>query len=272
MSINSKFDVIPIDVCDAYVTECAADYKSLLTKTEFDIEGLDTDVRFTDTGFSTNHIKEIIKKYSLPKRNTVDKKSDIYRSDLGELHLLRFFEKELHSKYPEEANFVIPLKNIEHRENVDMPARGLDLIGYRVLDKLTLLIGEAKVSDERASPPQVVNSTEDSIYKTHTKHRTETEYLLRKLSNVLRKLDFEHAFYLSQIVFHLEENALEKIRIVYACCLLRDSECFSDNDFGKMKTNSNEFEPNTVHFVVYCFSDSISNLVDAFYQKVLELN
>ena len=271
MSNLHKFDIYQTHVDDAYIASCANNYLRLLTATTFNTNELDKDPRLSDLGFATDTLKKIIKKYSVPVRNTTSKKNDIYRSDLGELLMVSFFEKRLKDKYPNEENFIIPIKNISNRENIDMPARGLDVVGYRLEDVITLLLGEAKVSDEKESPPQVVDKNDDSLYKTHTLHRTDKGYLLKKLANIATKLSYQHSYFFLQVIGYIEEDKTDKFKLVYGCCLLRDSQCHQQNDFGKMRTCAVEFEPNSIHFVVVCFDSSIADTVNRFHNKVMEL-
>lgn len=267
-----KFDIYKRTVDASYIASCATNYLQLLTSTAFDPSKVDSDPRFSDVGFSSSKLKELIKKYSTPSRKTTTKKDDIYRSDLGELIMISFFEKTLKSKYPNEENFIIPIKNIATRENIDMPARGLDVVGYRNGETINLLLGEAKVSEERNSPPKVVDKNKDSLYETHTKHRTDKEYLLKKLMTVARKLSYEHSNPFLQVIGHIEDNQFDKFKIVYGCCLVRDSHCHKPTDFGKMKSSVSEFEPNSVHFLIVSFDKSITETVDAFHKKVIELS
>lgn len=272
MSNLHKFDVYKRTVDPSYIASCASNYLRLLTSTAFDPSKVDSDSRFSDTGFSSSKLKELIKKYSTPARKSNNKKDDIYRSDLGELIMVSFFEKSLKSKYPDEENFIIPIKNITSRENVDMPARGLDVVGYRNSEMINLLLGEVKVSEEKNSPPQVVDKSKDSLYETHTKHRTDKKYLLKKLMTITRKLSYEHSYSFLQIIDHIEQGEFDKFKIIYGCCLVRDSQCQKDTDFGKMKLKATEFEPNSVHFLIVSFDKSITETVSEFHKKVIKLS
>lgn len=271
MTNAHKFDTYQTHVNDAYIASCANTYLQLLTTTTFDTDKIDKDPKLSDLGFTSDTLKRVIKKYSVPTRNSGSKKNDIYRSDLGELLMVSFFEKRLKDKYPKEENFIIPFKNISHRENVDVPARGFDVIGYRLGDTITLLLGEAKVSEEKTSPPQVVDKSDDSLYKTHTLHRTDKNYLLKKVMNVARKLSYQHSYFFLQVIGYIEESKTDKFKLVYGCCLVRDSQCHQVNDFGKMRSNVAEFEPNSVHFIIICFDTAIADTVNRFHNKVVEL-
>jgi hypothetical protein len=142
--------------------------------------------------FNTEGLKQAVQKLSISQeRNTAQAFRDIYRSDLGELLMTHFFEDGIHHFMPNENAFIIPLKNLQDREREDMPGRGVDAIGYKNSEtgKITLLLGEAKVSDEGRNPPQVVHSSDDSIYKTQKKFKDDSEELARRLLKYTQKLE-----------------------------------------------------------------------------------
>jgi len=234
-------------------------------------------VLYKNLGFGTDVLKKIIAKNTTP----VDKKreeglepnvlNDIYRSDLGELLMTYYFEEKL----PDGERFVIPLKNITFRERAELPGRGIDAIGYRIISDtdVEILLGEAKVSWDKKTPPAVVDSTNDSIYNTQLNYRNNTPIVVKRLSDYIRRLNGNDAAILGFAVINIEHQLTDESCITYGCTLIRDFDCVNEgSDFGKMKVNQSDFEPGKVHFSILSFSDkSIKETVNLFYKKVQEL-
>lgn len=247
------------------------------SQTQFDINSVNEQVLFKNLGFGTDALKQIITKNTVP----IDKKreqgleqnvlNDIYRSDLGELLMTYYFEEKL----PDGERFVIPLKNITFRERAEFPGRGLDAIGYRKIGdaQVEILLGEAKVSADKKSPPSVVDSTIDSIYNTQLNHKNKTPIVVQRLSDYARRLNTKDAEILGFAIISIEHQLNDNFSITYGCTLVRDHICINDSsDFGKMKTNQSDFEPGKVHFSILSFSNkTIKDTVDLFYAKVQEL-
>jgi len=268
---------IDIPVIDSFIKKFAELYLQQRSQTQFDINSLNEQALFKNLGFGTNALKQIITKNTIP----IDKKreqgiepnvlNDIYRSDLGELLMTYYFEE----KIPDGERFIIPLKNITFRERAELPGRGLDAIGYRQIGdtQVEILLGEAKVSADKKSPPAVVDSTKDSIYNTQLSHKNETPIVVQRLSDYARRLNAKDAEILGFAIISIEHQLTDNFSITYGCTLVRDHTCVNENfDFGKMKTNQSDFETGKVHFSILSFSDkTIKDTVDLFYKKVQEL-
>ena len=272
-----KYKKLNVPVIDSFIVKFAEKYLEQRSQTQFDYKEITEQAMFNNIGFGTDALKQIIKKNATP----IDKKreqglstailNDIYRSDLGELLMTYYFEEKL----PDGERFIIPLKNITFRERADLPGRGLDAIGYKKVseDKVEILLGEAKVSADKNSPPAVVDVNGDSIYKTQLNYKNETPIVIQRLTDYARRLDGEAASLICFAIICLNHNLTNNIDVTYGCTLIRDYTCVNEStDFGKMKTNKEKFEPGIVHFSILSFSDkSISETVDLFYKKVQEL-
>lgn len=272
-----KHEKIDIPVIDSFIKKFAEMYLKQRTQMQFDISSINEQVLFKNLGFGTDALKQIITKNTIPIDRTREQGlepkvlNDIYRSDLGELLMTYYFEEKL----PDGERFVIPLKNITFRERAELPGRGLDAIGYRKIGEtqVEILLGEAKVSADKKSPPPVVDSTNDSIYNTHLNHKNETPIVIKRLSDYARRLNTKDAEILGFAIISIENQLSDNFRITYGCALVRDYTCLNENtDFGKMKTNQSDFEPGKVHFSILSFSDkTIKDTVNLFYSKVQEL-
>ena len=228
--------------------------------------------------FDTSQIQKYLQQSSIPEpqEGTIKAYKDIYRSDLGELMMVHFFEEKIGEVFPDENAFIIPLKNLYDRERQDLPGRGIDAIGYRSSEtgKITLLLGEAKVSEDKNNPPGVVAGNKDSIYKTHQKHKSDTKALTARLVKYIQKLQNNPDAFgkLLSIFVWLTKGENDQFDTVYACCLVRDSDCVNvEKDFGKVQQDQASFEPGLVHFVMPVFTKPIGEMVSLFEEKVQEL-
>jgi len=274
MHIHKKID---IPVIDSFIKKFAEKYLSQRTQTQFDYKEVNEQALFNNLGFGTDVLKQIITKNATPIDNKREKGlkpkilNDIYRSDLGELLMTYYFEEKL----PDGERFIIPLKNITFRERAELPGRGLDAIGYKKISegKIEILLGEAKVSADKKSPPPVVSTTKDSIFETQLKHKNETPLVIQRLSDYCRRLNVKDAEILGFAIVCLQYQLTDNIGITYGCTLIRDHTSINETtDFGKMKSNQNDFEPGKVHFSILSFCDkSIDETIDLFYTKVQEL-
>lgn len=271
-----KYIKINIPVLDAFVQKFAKKYLEQRSQTRFDYSAVNEKVLYENLGFGTDALKQIISKNAIP----IDKKreqgldplvlNDIYRSDLGELLMTYYFEEKL----PDGERFIIPLKNITFRERAELPGRGLDAIGYKQSDeKVEILLGEAKVSEEKKSPPAVVDTANDSLYNTQLKHKNDTPLVIQRLCDYARRLNYTEAEIIGFAILCLEHNIPDKCTITYGCTLIRDYTCVNEtSDFGKLQSNKTDFGDAKIHFSILSFSDkSISETVNMFYQKVQEL-
>ena len=265
-----------IRVFEAFIQKFAEKYLEQRSQTNSDIGAIAEQALYKNLGFGTDALKKIIAKNAIPidlKREQgiqPEVLNDIYRSDLGELLMTYYFEEKL----PDGERFIIPLKNITFRELADQPGRGLDAIDYKQSDgKIEILLGEAKVSEEKKSPPAVVHSSDDSLYKTQLKHKNHTPLVIQRLSDYARRLNITDAEIIGFATLCLEHKLTDKCTITYGCTLIRDHTCVNEtSDFGKLKSKVTDFEPGKVHFSILSFSNkTIEETVNLFYQKVQEL-
>jgi hypothetical protein len=265
-----------INVMDSFIDKFARKYIEQRSQTNTDISSLSNNQMFKTSGFDTSLLEGIITKNSVAhdfKREegkTPSVLQDIYRSDLGELLMTYYFEEKLNENF----RYVIPLKNITYRERDDMPGRGIDAVGYKINDnKIDILFGEAKVSAQKKNPPPVVDKTDDSIYATQKKYNDNLDIVVRRLADYCRRLDSKDAELIGLAILNIDYKKTEAYSITFGCTLIRDFTCVdSENDFGKMKSNSEEFNPNTIHFSILSFTGKeIEQTVQLFYEKVQEL-
>ena len=270
------FEKLDIKVYDAFIQKFAEKYLEQRSQAQTDVSTINEHALFKNLGFGTEVLRKIFNKNAIPFDPQREQGlqpavlNDIYRSDLGELLMTYYFEE----KIPEGQRFVIPLKNITFRELPELPGRGLDAIGYKYSeDKVEILLGEAKVSADRKSPPAVVDINHDSLYKTQMKHKNDVPMVIRRLSNYEKRLNLPDASIIGFAILCLERKLTDKCTVTYGCTLIRDYACVNEtSDFGKLKSNVTDFEPGKVHFSILSFSNkSIEETVDLFYRKIQEL-
>ena len=268
---------IDIPIGEKFLNYFAKEYLKQRSQTQFDFNSINEQVLYKNLGFGTDALKQIITKNTIPidknREQGINPKvlNDIYRSDLGELLMTYYFEEKL----SEGERYIIPLKNITFRERAELPGRGLDAIGYKKIGDsyVEILLGEAKVSADKKSPPPVVDSNKDSIYNTQLNHKKQTPIVVQRLSDYARRLNAKDAEIIGFAIISIEHRLTDNFSITYGCTLIRDYTCVNESsDFGKMKLNQSDFEPGKVHFSILSFSDmNINDTVDLFYKKVQEL-
>lgn len=265
-----------VRVFDKFIDKFARKYIEQRSASKIpDIDDILSTAESIGSGFDLSQIKSVVQRNSVyvdPVREagkTPQAVKDIYRSDLGELLTTYYFEEKLDEK----ERYIIPAKNISTRERYDMPGRGIDAIGYRIHEdgQTELLIAEAKVSGQQANPPSVVDSADDSIYKSLKNYHDHHEILKQRLVEHLKYLPQNEMMAILCFVIDIENGKTPVI--TYGCGLVRDHTCVDEAlDFGKMKNNATEFEPGNIHFAIFSFTEeTIESTVDLFYKKVMEL-
>lgn len=271
-----KFVKEDVSVSDPFIVKFSEMYIKQRSETRFSYDIIDESLLFQKHGFDSTQLKKVITKNAVAKdlireagENHKTVLTDIYRSDLGELLLTYYFEDKL----PEAERFIIPHKNITNRELAAQPGRGLDAVGYRVdNDRISLLIGEGKVSHQQKNPPDVVDYTADSIFNTQTKFKNNKDLLINRLSDYSRNLTDEAAEKIGLVLLLLDFGKESEFDLVFGCALLRDVSCVKINeDYGKFYTQQTDFDPHHITFCIMSLDTNVKDTIDLFYNKVQEL-
>ncbi len=274
----NHFDKLDIRIFDRFIDKFADRYIRQRSELSSGIsEELLNQAESVGCDFDLYALLKIIRQNSVaidPAREIGDKPlvfKDIYRSDLGELLMTYYFEE----KIEESRRFLIPIKNISYRERFDLPGRGFDAIGYRECgNKVNILIGEAKVSSQNVNPPNVVDVNDDSIYKSQKMHHDESNIVIQRLTDYLRRISSsKHFAVIAGVVINMQAGNIDKYDITYGCGLVRDYKCVDETkDFGKMQSSAHEFAPGSIDFAIFSFTEkTIDETVELFYQKVQEM-
>lgn len=160
-------------------------------------------VNQSDLQMDVSRIQKYLRKASIPKYK--EGNFNVVRSDFGELLCYM-----LHEHY---YRTLFGAKSICCRELRDSPGRGIDAIGIEIDDLLTLVLCEVKVSDDKDSPPGVVDSSDDCLGKQHRYHLDNLEEATKdKVWRAMRFTRDENIADLLSVVFNTTNGALPQFR------------------------------------------------------------
>jgi len=213
------------------------------------LEGLDLDV--------TNVAKRL-QRDSLPVRRHDN--FDVVRSDFGELLCYMLLERDYTT--------VIGTKSIDLRELTDSAGRGIDAIGIEEEgDQYALVLCEVKVSDERVSPPRVVERNEDSLKNQHLAHIAnlyeETKKKVWRSAKLARDPKVREV--LDVVGVLLDEHLLEHLKIVACSVLVRSTATHQLRDFGCFYTDPAQFQPAAIRYLIACVPGTIDDIIREWY-------
>ena len=210
---------------------------------------------------NTTQIKSYLEPKTIPFRQKGS--FDVVRSDIGETLAYILLEQNYGTQ--------IGSKGVQNRELVQSVSRGIDVVGVENNGILTLVLGEAKVSNQDRNPPDVVDTNRDSISKTlraHIKNHQETS---RKIWDVIRKCENPVIKdLLLAAAIYWDEKMWSFLRIICCGILVRPLNKYSTKDFGLLKGDPGLLSPAKVRFLIVCVNDDLDNFVSEFYRMVIE--
>ncbi len=243
-----------------WLSPLAQEYIKLLTRRETAFRKIV--VNQNDLQMDVSRIQKYLRKASIPKYKEDD--FNVVRSDFGELLCYMLLERDYGTLFG--------AKSICHRELRDLPGRGIDAIGIErdTNDLLTLVLCEVKVSDERKSPPQVVDDSKDGLSKQHRHHLDNlNEATKDKVWRAMRfTKDEDTADLLTIAAAFLEENQLDRLRIIISSVLIRPKAKYTQADFGSFRKTPGKYEPATIRFLIACIPDATDVIIKAWYDVV----
>lgn len=182
----------------------------------------------------------------------------VERSDFGETISYCFLEDQYGTRFG--------YKSIRDRELIQFTGRGIDAIGVECHDQepICLVLGETKTSAEHRSPPQVVDSAQDSLRAQHMRHLSDQDDTLGKVWNAARHArDKETQQLLFTAALYLQDERWDKLRIVAFSCLVRPHSLYETTDYGSFRKKPTDFYPGKIRFAAFCVpSDDIETLID----------
>lgn len=247
-----------LDVDGGWHPELAHRYVQLRTECQFPINPVVIDgIELLDT----EGVRHRIAAATVP--HSVGGNFDVVRSDMGEVFTYAVLESEYGT--------VFGYQSVRDRELIQLPGRGIDAVGIEVNgERLTLCLGEAKVSDAAASPPAVVDAADDSLRNQHRGHMADRDKTSQKLWDLARRArsqDLQNLFTTAALLF--EQEAFDKLEVIVCCLLVRPSHRYTVADFGSFATTPGDYAPAKVRFLVVRLPDaSIEVARDAFVVSV----
>lgn len=240
----------------------AAEYVRLRTRCKLPVEDVTLD---GITVLDVSAISARLRKGLVPARRAIKKEEernfDIIRSDFGETLCYMLLEQEYGTRFG--------YQSICDRELIQLPGRGIDAVGVEDGSPLTLVLGETKVSDEKASPPQVVDKSTDCLRVQHTDHLSDLSNTADKIWNFSRHiidLGLRKLYFLAAIL--LEEKRWERLRVIACCVLVRPSQKYTSKDFGSFRKKPADYAPADIRFLVISLPSDVEPVIADWYRRV----
>jgi len=170
-----------------------------------------------------------------------------------------------------EQNFDVKFayRSIRDRETIQLTGRGIDAVGVVNLDKLMLVLAEAKVSDEGKSPPNVVDNAADSLSKQHKNHIADIEITTKKIWDLGRRSsDQETQELFLKAYLYLDHKRWDKIELLVSCFLVRPKNKYTQKDYGSFRTQPNAYSPANINFWVICIPDTVQAVVTKWHEAI----
>jgi len=206
-----------------------------------------------------DRIGKYLKNATIPERRFDN--FDVVRSDFGELLCYMLLEQEYETRFG--------YKSIRDRETTQQPGRGIDAVGVEEDDEgtpLTLVLGEVKVSNEAASPPQVVDKSNDCLRNQHLSHLRNPVATAKKIWDMSRRSpDPSAQALLFTAALYLEEKQWDKLRLIACCVLVRPRCKYTKADFGSFQQCPDDYKPALIRFLVVCIPDDVEKMVQNWY-------
>lgn len=168
----------------------------------------------------------------------------------------------------------------EEEEDPDMPKRGLDNFGFVfsyengdiLLSKIVAC--EVKASDSKKSPPSVVHASEDSMFKALKSVENIDMRLTKAIAKSIDKLpEGEYIELIANIAIDIENkqdlgNIKNKIMVVPF--LVRKKEHYTEKDYGKFKSNYNEFKFSAISSHILVLDYDLNKFSEELFEKLRE--
>jgi hypothetical protein len=234
----------------SWLEEIAAKYRRLRTSCDIDPDEVSLD---GVTILSTDQLMKRFAQAAIPERRGGN--FDVLRSDFGEMILA------LHGEL--EYGYCYGYRPVRDRELPGQPGRGIDQIGVKAvidsssgLTKIALILGEAKVSSDKNSPPAVVDTADDCLRKQHLFHLNNRTITCDKVVNAGRRCaDRETQRNLLLAGELLRVGRLDRLDIICHSLVVRPKSLSSVSDFGTFKTSVSDFAPGVIRFIIFRLPD-----------------
>jgi hypothetical protein len=194
----------------------------------------------------------------------------VVRSDLAEVLLGLVGELSYGTRYG--------YRSVRDRELVSQPGRGIDQIGVELerapvpggdppeRSRITLVLGEAKVSLQDACPPGVVDTGDDCLRAQHLGHLRDREATANKVWNASKHSRDEQTQLLLRIAAQLFKRNVDdgRLRVVVASLMVRPTGYATPEDFGTFHASADDFAPAEIRFHIFRLPVSVDAAVQEF--------
>lgn len=246
------------------IEELAGEVRALYLDDDFD-EVLEQAAADLDAVSDPEAMKELVASAAQstipePAQRTTQPWLDTARNELGEVLCYAALE-ELFSAS-------LPAKRVRHKEIPQLPSRGMD--AFALADDssadhaLRLYLSETKSSSDTASPPRVVDETEDSLHKQLLDAvRTRTKVT----AELARALKYTTGSDRDRVARAMILWAQAELATTVVPFLLRPKDRHGDADFGAFRDDPSVFDPAHVAFCLIRIDGTIEALSEGVYQR-----
>ncbi|WP_210367958.1 hypothetical protein [Bacillus sp. REN3] len=222
----------------------------------------------------TKAIMNFLKKHNTPDPSKSVSPKRIWlkntRSKLPEILARDILSKKEKVKFPYRYSI--------NEDDPDMPKRGIDGFGFIFKEDSEglaldyIVAAEVKASDDKNSPPATVHQKADSMFSA-LKSVVNIDLRLKKsLASAFDILDdTEFIAVVANVISIIEENdnsQLEELKkqIVVVPFLLRRREHWSEDDYGKFKTDNYEIECAAIKYYIVALDYDLVKFSDEIYE------
>ncbi len=259
LSSGHSFRALKLDDDSEWINPVAVEYVRLRSEcaqplADISLDGIEV--------LSVDRISKCLKNATIPERRFDN--FDVVRSDFGELLCYMLLEQEYETRFG--------YKSIRDRETTQQPGCGIDAVGVEEDDEgtpLTLVLSEVKVSNEAASPPRVVDKSNDCLRNQHLSHLRNPVATAKKIWDMSRRSpDYSAQTLLFTAALYLQDNQLDKLRLIACCVLVRPHCKYTKADFGSFQQCPDDYKPALIRFLVVCIPDDVEKVVQNWYATI----
>lgn len=168
----------------------------------------------------------------------------------------------------QEYGTLIGYKSVRDRELIDLPGRGIDVIGVENGEKIRLILGEVKVSNAEDSS-NVVDYNDDAISKSLEKHIQQHGITSRKLWSIIpRTRDIHFREMLEVAALYWDHKMWTHLSVICSGILVRPEEKYKKEEFGKLIKEPKLVDPAKVRFLIICMQNDLEDLADQLHRLI----
>lgn len=192
------------------------------------------------------------------------------RSKIGEIMAKDILTKEMDVQFAGRVSL--------EEDDSDVPKRGVDNFGFIFreingdiqLDRV--VVCEVKASEDKKSPPDVVEKNNDSLYKELLRLSNFDDRLMKALCKAFDRFDLpKYTSLIASLMYDIEKNddlTETKKKVTIVPFLLRTIKTYNDKDFGKFYSNPSEFAGSIIKYYIVVIDTPIDQFADEIYSRV----